>query len=376
MSPRSSVPLPRQQIFMPGLAAHEDPGLPAHEEPALAQDPFDSRDLPAVEAEMARLCQQLPGRLGDILWEHIASGGKRLRARLALGCVEVLGGKRRQAVPWAAACELLHNATLIHDDLQDGDRIRRGRPATWARHGAAQAINAGDLGLMLPYRALARLQLCAEKCWLLASSLAEHAEQVVRGQSAEQLLLRARHLAWHDYAAAVEGKTAALFSLPVEGAALIVGQAPAEARRLAHGFRPIGLVFQLQDDILDLFGDKGRLEAGADLREGKVSALVVEHLDRFPEDRDWLLALLGKTRADTSAEEIDDARRRFARHALRAVWTRIEAIEAELDHSEALGGHLPLQRLARGLVSRALRPINHTREPRSLSSSSDYGRSA
>ncbi|MCA9571733.1 MAG: polyprenyl synthetase family protein, partial [Myxococcales bacterium] len=103
-------------------------------------------DLPLVESLLLDLATgERFERLGVIAREHLATGGKRLRARLALATMQALGGDRREAVPWAAAAEMLHNATLVHDDLQDGDAVRRGHPAVWARHGANQAINVGDL---------------------------------------------------------------------------------------------------------------------------------------------------------------------------------------------------------------------------------------
>ena len=86
------------------------------------------------------------------------------------------------SVPWAAAVELLHNATLIHDDIQDGDQVRRGQPTTWVRHGQAQAINAGDLLLMLPL-ALSQLQTSDSVRWQLSWRLADQAASIVRGQS-------------------------------------------------------------------------------------------------------------------------------------------------------------------------------------------------
>jgi hypothetical protein len=111
--------------------------------------------LSDVEDAMSRLAVGTRlERSGHMVQEHLATGGKRLRSRLALSAIEAMGGTREHGVGWAAACELVHNATLIHDDLQDGDRVRRGNPTTWVRHGAAQAINAGDLLLMLPFLAI------------------------------------------------------------------------------------------------------------------------------------------------------------------------------------------------------------------------------
>ena len=317
--------------------------------------------LDAVEALMLALSGGGEGDpAGDMAAEHLLSGGKRLRARLALAALEVLGGDRETGVAWAAACELLHNATLIHDDLQDGDTTRRGLPTCWARHGAAQAINAGDLLLMLPFLAVARLDAPAEHRAALSAALAAHAAATVRGQSAELRLAGAARLDWAAYLAAVEGKTGALFQLPVEGAALLAGRSGQEARALAAAFRGVGVLFQLQDDVLDLYGEKGRGAPGSDLREGKVSALVVEHLRLHPREAPWLRALLAMPRDCTPAGEVERAMERFrAGGALGGVLARINAQAWEVADAPALQREPSLRDLAWELVCVALAPIGH-----------------
>ncbi|MEC8424852.1 MAG: polyprenyl synthetase family protein, partial [Myxococcota bacterium] len=131
-------------------------------------------------------------RAGVMVQEHLGTGGKRLRARLALAAATALGvGPGARA--WAEAVELLHNATLIHDDIQDGDRVRRGQPTTWVRHGVAQAINAGDLMLMLPFLAISRGDVPVPVQAALSACLAEQAAATVRGQTDELHLLPGGH---------------------------------------------------------------------------------------------------------------------------------------------------------------------------------------
>lgn len=323
---------------------------------------WSDEGLPEVESLMLRLCTgERLDRLGTLLWDHVSSGGKRLRARLALSTADALGASRAAAVGWAAACELLHNASLLHDDVQDGDRRRRGRETMWVRHGAAQAINAGDLGLMLPTLALEHVPGDDALRWRLARTLSWRAQQVVRGQALE-LDMQARDLLdWDSYLAAAEGKTAALFSLPVEGTALLSGLEPSRARALGESFGAIGLLFQLQDDVLDLFGDKGRGEVGSDLREGKISALVVEHLRLHPHDTPWLVELLRLPRDRTPEAWVHEAIRRFRDGgALAGVWRRIAALDDLVAEDPELMPWPRLHALAMELVSRALSPIIHT----------------
>lgn len=348
----------------PQLVLLRHPALsPAADADAASEHSLRSDELlREVELLMARLAggDRLE-RTGVMVQEHLSTGGKRIRARLALSAAAALGAPRARAIGWAAACELLHNATLIHDDIQDGDLIRRGQPTTWVRHGVPQAINAGDLLLMLPFLAVT-CDLALEPAVQagLSRGLAEHAARTVRGQSEEMDLLGGAHLDRVPYLRAVRGKTGGLFALPVEGAALIAGFDEAEARLLGETFTELGVLFQLQDDVLDLYGDKGRGLPGSDLKEGKVSALVVAHLERVPEDRAWLLNLLRAPRDLTPQREVEEAIRRFrASGALHDVLDEIHAITERVRLDPHLAELPALHSLALELATAAVAPIRH-----------------
>lgn len=353
-------------LTRPPRRTHEPHPRPGGERPPRPAGIRAEEGLAEAEALMAELAGAGGGDVaGTMVAEHLDGGGKRLRARLALSALEALGGRRSAGVAWAAACELLHNATLVHDDLQDGDHTRRGRPTTWVRWGAAQAVNAGDLLLMLPFLALEHLPAPPEHRWALASAVARHAAETVRGQAAELALSAAGGAGWDDYRRAVQGKTGALFQLPVEGAALLAGRAPAQAHALAAAFRGIGVLFQLQDDVLDLYGDKGRGRAGDDLREGKTSALVVEHLALHPSDAAWLHPLLALPRDATPEDGVERAMERFREGgALHAVLHRIEAEARDVAGCVALAHEPALREIAEELMQVALAPIAHVRAPR------------
>lgn len=319
----------------------------------------------AVEERMKQLCLgEGDPALGRIAWEHIGSGGKRLRARLALSAVVALGGRLDDGVAWGAACELLHNASLIHDDIQDGDRYRRGKQALWVRHGVAQAINAGDLCVTLGYLAIDTAPLPDALRWQLARVMASSSRKIVEGQAAEMGLLISGVPGWSEYASCVEGKTSALFALPIEGAALIAGRSAAQAASLAAACRPVGLLFQIQDDIVDLYGDNGREMRGSDLAQAsKTSALVVEHLRLHPGERASLLDVLGLPRGETSREAIEQVIARFqSGGALAAVWQRIDAVQRELRASGTLRREPVLHELIERLVTEVLRTVEHTRK--------------
>lgn len=304
-------------------------------------------------------------RLGAIVQEHLFTGGKRLRAKLAIASMDALGGPSEAVAGWAASCELLHNASLVHDDLQDSDPVRRGHFTVWVRHGRSQAINAGDLLLMLPYVALEHVSCTDATRWQLTRAVASRAEDTVRGQSLEMCLLESGQWDWGSYSDASCGKTSALMVLPVHGAALLAGRDPDTAEALADAFRPLGLLFQIQDDVLDLYGDKGRGEPGGDLREGRVTALVSEHLRICPEDEKWLVGLLAKSREETTGRDIERVAERFrASGTLDAVLDRIRDLARGVDESEILATEPGLHAVARKLIERSLEPIQSLMQER------------
>lgn len=314
--------------------------------------------LDEAEALMLRLAVgHRLDRVGAIAREHLALGGKRMRARLALAAIEALGGDRVGLAGWAAACELLHNATLIHDDLQDGDAVRRGQPAVWARYGAAQAINAGDLLLMLPTHAIAELPVTDAVRWRLARALVRRAEATVRGQGHDLDLLGSGRLTWTEWSHAARGKSGELLALPVEGAALAVGLSDDTARGLAKPFATLGVLYQACDDRLDLYGDKGRGAPGSDLREGKVSLLVVEHVRRCPADAPSLCALLATPREDTPDAEVERWIARFREAGtVAACDDRIRALAREVSEDPRLRAVPALHDVARTLID-LVRPV-------------------
>ena len=352
---KRSVAAPNRLSVQPG------PDLSAAVLPTSPAVKSDEESLEAVKAMMLKLAAGRSfERLGAIVQEHLFTGGKRLRAKLALASIEALNGPVETAVPWAAACELLHNATLVHDDLQDGDPVRRGRFAVWVRHGQAQAINAGDLLLMLPFIALEHLPVDGEMRWQLSRAIARRAEQTVRGQSLEMCLLHSGRWDWDSYAEAATGKTSALMALPVHGAAVLAGQDPERAESLSNCFKRLGLLFQIQDDVVDMYGDKGRAERGGDVREGAVTALAAEHLRLHPDDKDWLVGILATPRDETTVADVDEVANRFREGgALDAVLDRIRSIEAEITAAPILLEEPRLHQVALQLVAMSLKPIRH-----------------
>tara|TARA_B100000676_G_C18009003_1_gene805525 strand:+ start:370 stop:1341 length:972 start_codon:yes stop_codon:yes gene_type:complete len=297
----------------------------------------DDKMLAKLESLMSELAQPYPP-LDKMLGWHLQSGGKRLRARLALSAGSALGVDNDDALIWGAACELMHNATLVHDDVQDGDRFRRGAASVWSKFGVAQAINLGDLSFMLAFNALAKMSCEESLRWHLSAALAGSCAKVIHGQSYDVDLCSQETLSWEHYLRIIDGKTGAFFELPIEGI-LILGDVDSNQRgNILRGFQVVGRVFQIVDDIIDLFADKGRDMAGNDIKEGKLSALVVEYCNLRPDNSQWLLDILKKKREDTSADDIAAVKAEFEETRV------VEALSLRITDYEALAleqiGHL------------------------------------
>lgn len=294
---------------------------------------------------------------------HLSTGGKRLRALLPLAVGRAFGKSCEEMVAFGAACEMLHNATLVHDDLQDGDVVRRGEPTVWVKYGKPQAINLGDAMLYVTILLLDGLSVSAEQRQKAIRRVASETLRVVDGQEREFALQQIEEPGASDYFAMVEGKTSGLFALPVVGAAELCGASDDVLDALQEASRHLGVIFQIQDDILDLYGDKGREAPGSDVAEGKISMLVISALDlASDEDSGWLRALLRREREDVSREDIDRAMALFKEcGALKAAFDEIDRRTALALEQDALKGVPAMHRIVSEMVDVFLAPIQSVR---------------
>lgn len=260
----------------------------------------------ALELHQETIERFASGILKEALLYHSQAPGKLLRPIFAQKVCESLELDPEGAIPWAACCELLHNATLIHDDLQDGDSFRRGRPTVWKKFGANQAINAGDFALICAPGILTN-KYTPQKVIELHKIFIEMASGIVDGQSLEFTLntdLEAQDLK-KNYLQCITQKTSLLFSKMMEGIAVIYDLNHAQRVELVSLFDRVGILFQMQDDILDLYGSKQRDEVGCDIKEGKVSFLVANHLSNNHEDKQTIKEIILKPREATTQEEVE-----------------------------------------------------------------------
>ena len=208
--------------------------------------------------------------------------GKRIRPLLVLLSTAACEADWQSALPAAAAVELVHNFSLVHDDIQDNSDKRRGRPTTWVKWGAPMAINAGDALFVISNQAIIDLKqsYSAEVVVRAAEILHNTCLDLTRGQFLDMSHEERPDLGVDDYWPMVAGKTAALLSACCHIGALLGGadELTQEAYRSFGHY--LGLAFQVQDDILGIWGDEALTgkSAASDLVEGKKSLPVLAGL--------------------------------------------------------------------------------------------------
>lgn len=184
-------------------------------------------------------------------------GGKLLRPILCLLACQAVGGEWRQALPAAAAVELVHNFSLLHDDIEDASPERHHRPTVWKVWGQAQAINAGDSMHALARLALFRLEgrgVTQERVLRAAHVLDETCLQLCEGQYLDICYEGCLDIEVEDYLRMIGGKTAALIEASLHLGALVGAGDEKATGHLRHFGRDLGLAFQIQDDVLGIWG--------------------------------------------------------------------------------------------------------------------------
>ncbi|HEU4429910.1 MAG TPA: polyprenyl synthetase family protein [Myxococcota bacterium] len=237
---------------------------------------------PALAAASATLSTELR-RVVEYHWgwqdadgrPAVQRGGKLLRPAFALLSAEAVGQPAERALAAGAALELIHDFTLLHDDVMDGDRERRGRATAWAVFGVGPALCAGDALVPLAQRVLLADESPARVAAL--ASLAEATETVIAGQMLDLAFERRRDIAVADYVRMASMKTGALLGCAASLGALLAEGPPESVTALAEFGRSLGLAFQAVDDWLGIWGDPRRVgkPAASDLRQRKASLPIV-----------------------------------------------------------------------------------------------------
>jgi geranylgeranyl diphosphate synthase type I len=273
-------------------------------EPALldAMAALDGRS--PLLSGMVRYHLGFAGRDLGPLDSHAVDRGKRLRPAVALLAAGAVGGDPREAAPVAAALELLHNFTLIHDDIQDESPIRRHRPTVWSLWGVGQAINAGD-GLFaaahLPLYHLASSGISAQLALRLLEAFDRITIDIVEGQTLDLAFEARSDVSPSEYLEMIAGKTAAIVRFAAWAGALLGGADDVVASRWAEFGLALGLGFQVRDDLLGIWGAQeatGKAPAD-DVRRRKQSLPILILRERLDEtEREELSRLFSAPNVD------------------------------------------------------------------------------
>ncbi len=316
-----------------------------------------SRYRPAIENELR---SQLAGQtmpLYDMMRYHLgwidaggneaaAPSGKALRPTLCLLSCEAAGGNYARALPAAAAVELIHNFSLIHDDIQDNDEERRHRPTVWKVWGMPQAINAGTAMKILAGRALYRpngKEIPDALRLRLLAILEETTLKLIEGQFLDIHFEDRMDISAEDYLAMVEGKTGALLACSMELGSLLGYGTDELVEMMKQIGKNLGLAFQIRDDYLGIWGDPditGK-PAGSDIVKKKKSIPVVIAMEKGNQSsREKIAQIYNRdeiTGEDAGAvlsimedlgvrEEVQEMVERYSRHAMESA----DALETAL----------------------------------------------
>ncbi len=259
------------------------------------------------------------------------SGGKRLRPLLVLLSAKAVGGKFEKAYNAAAAVEMLHNFTLVHDDIMDNADKRRGRLTLHKKFDNNTAILTGDSLLSIAYEYL--LKDCNGNASEVIGSFTHGLIEVCEGQSLDTDFEKRKNVSLSEYLVMIKKKTAAMAEMCCKIGALLGGGTSSQVNALSNYGLNLGIAFQIQDDLLDISADEKKFgkSIGGDLVEGKKTFLFLEALEKSNgEDRKKLLKVIerkGIRRNQVNSYKIiyerlgvlDDARREIKSYTQKAL---------------------------------------------------------
>lgn len=264
---------------------------------------FSENTAAMVQLINDRLAEITQQRHPDSLYEPIsytlAGGGKRLRALLVLLCTDLCEGDVKNSLDVAVAMELLHNFTLVHDDIMDHDDLRRGRPTVHKKWNESTAILAGDGLVALAFQNL--FNSPAEQIRRIAQVFSEAVVRVCEGQALDKEFETRSGITTAAYFDMIDKKTGELFSVSCEMGALVANALPMQVATLRAFGSILGRTFQLQDDLLDVTVEESILGKpfASDVFSHKKTCLLLYALENASEsDRQLLQRLYAKDDID------------------------------------------------------------------------------
>ena len=214
----------------------------------------------------------------------LTGGGKRLRPVLLLLTRSIYDDQAHEALPAAAAIEVFHNFTLLHDDIMDNAMLRRGKPSVYAKWGKNVAILSGDAMMIKAYQLLGKVN--SPELARILSVFTQTALEVCEGQQYDMDFESKPKVSVVEYMRMIELKTSVLLAGAVVIGAILGGASEEDCKALRRFAIELGLAFQLQDDLLDSYGDERLGKAiGGDILEGKKTYLMITAMSRATEEQ-------------------------------------------------------------------------------------------
>ena len=257
-----------------------------------AKEVFDllHNDLAAIEREFGRDTVSEVRAITEIGEYLRAGGGKRLRPALLLLSSKLMNYTGQGAIKLGAVVEIIHTATLVHDDIIDEAKTRRGRPAANTQWGNAKCVLAGDWLYMQSFKIAVE-----QRNFAILDTLIELTQAMVEGELL-QIERLGKAISIDEHFELIYRKTACLFSVCMKLGGILAGASDSDLQRLADYGRNLGMAFQIVDDVLDLTASEEVLgkPVASDLREGKATLAVLHAMERCtPEERTTIESVLG-----------------------------------------------------------------------------------
>ena len=220
-----------------------------------------------------------PKQLYDAAAHLIIHGGKRLRPYLVLKSCKVLGGKQSDAIAAASSVEMIHNFTLVHDDIMDNDEMRHGVPTTHNKFDIPLAILAGDVLYSKAYHTISsKSKLSPNFTTQLVTKLSKACVEICEGQVDDVRLAENKRIPTErEYIKMIEKKTAVLFEVSCAMGAICAKKKVKDVKNMSSFGRNLGIAFQITDDLIGIMGDSKitKKPVGNDIREGKKSLPIL-----------------------------------------------------------------------------------------------------
>jgi len=252
-----------------------------------------------------------PSNLIEATRQYPYAGGKRMRPSMVVAACRAVGGDASKAVPMAVAIEYIHNFTLIHDDLMDGDEMRRGMKTSHVVYGMPTAILAGDALFAKAIQIMGGLDIPPERMRKVLAITSKAVWDLARGQQMDVNNENADFITLDHYIETITLKTSVLFAAGAASGAIIGGASDDVVDAIQKYALSMGVAFQMYDDILGVYGDPAKTgkSAGNDIRKGKYTVMICHAHDTVKDRKVWdeFMSVFGKL--DATDAEIEAARR-------------------------------------------------------------------